>query len=310
MAYTLYRLEFLTGLHIGREDGGESLDDCRMTIHSDTIFSALCCECSNTEEIQLLHRYFSNDDLTISGAFPYTGDEYFLPKPVLFLDTRREGKPGQRKELKSIEFIPCSLFDRYLRELSEGEMHPENFKHDFGIQDVSTRVALRKTPQPYNVAYWRFAPGAGLYIIVRYKDQSALTFFESILVSLGCSGIGGKQSSGLGKFNVTRKPVPPGLEKLLEDEKAGFQMLLGTALPEDDELDHLLSDGWYSVVRRGGFVRSASYSDKPLKKRTLYMLAPGSCLKKRFHGGIFDVSEGGTHPVWRCGKTLFAGVRI
>ena len=63
-------------------------------------------------------------------------------------------------------------------------------------------------------------------------------------------------------------------------------MLLGTALPIDAELDDVLSDSWYALVRRGGFIRSATYAPGQLKKRTLYMLAPGSCLRFRFRGGM------------------------
>jgi len=163
---------------------------------------------------------------------------------------------------------------------------------------------------PYNVAYWRFNENSGLYIVVRYENEAALSFLEDTLSALGLSGIGGKQSVGLGKFSLQKYDLPSKLISLLEDTKADYQMLLGTALPWDHELDTALDGGWYGVVRRGGFVRSETYSKTPLKKRTVYMLTPGSCLKSRFEGGIFDLSDGGTHPVWRCGKTLFAGVRL
>jgi CRISPR-associated protein Csm4 len=104
--------------------------------------------------------------------------------------------------------------------------------------------------------------------------------------------------------------VPTELLKLLKDEEAPYQMLLGTALPPDSELDEVLEDGWYSLVRRGGFIRSATYAPGQLKKRTIYMLAPGSCLRRRFKGGMFDLSDNGAHPVWRCGNSLFVGVNL
>ena len=50
------------------------------------------------------------------------------------------------------------------------------------------------------------------------------------------------------------------LTKLINDDKADYQMLLGTALPIDAELDDVLSDSWYALVRRGGFIRSATYA--------------------------------------------------
>jgi CRISPR-associated protein Csm4 len=131
-----------------------------------------------------------------------------------------------------------------------------------------------------------------------------------ILTELSLSGVGGKQSAGLGKFKVEEIPVPKELAELLENEKAPWQILLGTALPKDEELEEALFGGWYALIRRGGFVRSDHYGDRQLKKRTIYMLAPGSCLKKRFTGGFFDLKGHGAHPVWRLGKTLFAGVNL
>lgn len=313
MGYFLYKLEFTTGLHIGRDKGGASLDDSRMTIHSDTLFSALCCECANARDIERLHKYFSEDILAISDTFPYQGDEYFLPKPILYIGNfKREGNPETRKEMKSIEYIPLSAFDRYLKGLSGFEVALEDFKFDFGGTAAYTRVAIKDHPQPmpYHVGYWRFAKDSGLYFIVHSQNQRALSFFEDLISSLGLSGIGGKQSSGLGKFNIEKVSVPPKLQELLEDKDANYHMLLGTALPNDEALEETLSDGWYTFIRRGGFVRSDSYSQRQLKKRTIYMLSPGSCLKTRFTGEIFDLSDGGSHPVWRCGKTLFMGVRL
>ncbi|MGI6705943.1 MAG: type III-A CRISPR-associated RAMP protein Csm4 [Clostridia bacterium] len=314
MAYSLYRLEFSTGLHIGVDSGGSSLDDGRMTIHSDTLFSALCCECAKNGSVNRLYDLFAGNLLTISDALPYHKDEFYLPKPVLFIgNVKREGNSEQKKMFKAIEYIALSVFTEYVESLSSGgEMEPESLKYDFGRLIVDTRVALKGASQstPYNVAYWRFNEDSGLYIIVRYKEETALSFLEDTLSALGFSGIGGKQSVGLGKFSLHKCSVPSKLIDLLEDTGADYQMLLGTALPPDHELDTALNNGWYGVVRRGGFVRSETYSQTPLKKRTIYMLTPGSCLKSRFEGGIFDLADGGAHPVWRCGKTLFAGVRL
>lgn len=313
MAYSLYRLEFSTGLHIGGDAGGPSLDDGRMTIHSDTLFAALGCESAAAGKIAQLYEAFAGGALAMSDALPYSGEEYYLPKPVLYTgNVRREGSPTRRKALKSIEYIPLCRLDEYLGGLAGGEIDPEQYRSAFGSLVTVTRVASRGNaqPLPYNVAYWRFSAGCGLYVIVRWEDEASLALFEAALAALGLSGVGGKQSSGLGKFEAAVCPMPPRLTEMLTDTGAPYQMLLGTGLPADAALDAALAGGWYQVVRRGGFVRSAHYADRPRKKRTLYLLAPGSCLRERFDGGMFDVSEGGAHPVWRCGKTLFGGVRL
>jgi CRISPR-associated protein Csm4 len=297
---------------MGLDSGGPSLDDGRMAIHSDTLFSALCCELSNDTEIARLYDYFASGVLTVSDALPYRGDELYLPKPILFLDAKREGKEESKKALKALEYIPLSFFAEYLKSLSGERIDLKQFESSFGVLTIHERAAIKgvEQAQPYSVATWRFANDSGLYILLRSENDAARTFFEETLTALGLSGIGGKRSSGLGKFAVENAPLPPELLALLDDEHAPYQMLLGTALPADEELDEVLSGGWYLTVRRGGFVQSASYAKKSLKKRTIYMLGAGSCLKKRFDGDIFDLSSGGNHPVWRCGKTLFVGVAL
>ncbi len=313
MEHFLYRLSFTTVLHMGKDAGAGSLDDCRMNIHADTIFSALCCEAARAGEVAGLADLFAGGALTISDALPYAGDELFLPRPILFVkNTRREGDAGLKKALKNVEYIPLSLFADYLLGLRRPQIDVEKFKYKFGRMVVGTRVALKGNdqPLPYHVAAWKFARGCGLYLVVRAEHEEARHTFGTLLARLGLSGIGGKQSSGWGKFEVRQSDVPAGLMELIEDSRAQYQMLLGTALPADNELDDVLADGWYALVRRGGFIRSENYAPGQMKKRTMYMMAPGSCLRRRFKGGMYDLSDGGAHPVWRCGNTLFAGVNL
>lgn len=313
MEYSLYKLEFSTALHMGEDTGGASLDNSRMTIHSDTLFSALCCEAARDGRITQLIQFFSEDVLTISDTFPYAGEEFFLPKPIIFVDNEaRKSEEGQKKLFKSLEFIPFSRFNDYLQGLKGDPVDLNNMSRTFGHLTTNTKVAIKgqELPLPYHVASWRFLPECALYLIVRSQNEKALAFFEELLIDLGLSGVGGKQSSGLGKFTPHRTPLPQELLYLLEDEEAKYQMLLGTALPTEEEMDEALQDGWYATIRRGGFVRSETYAPQALKKKTIYMLSPGSSLTTRFTGGLFNLADGGAHPVWRCGKTLFMGVNL
>ena len=313
MEHYLYKLNFRTALHIGRDGGGASLDDGQMTIHADTLVAALCCEAVRSHHLDQLVSYLADGTLTISDALPYAGEELYLPKPILFVKNQnREGDAATKKALKGVEYIPLSYFQEYLQGLSQPQIDIENLRRDFGQLTVSTRVAIKgQNPLlPYHVAAWKFKPSCGLYLVVRTQHDSAQSLLESLLSSLGLSGIGGKQSSGWGKFRVHSSPVPEQLQHMLADQQASYHMLLGTALPVDQELEDTLKDGWYALVRRGGFIRSNTYAPGQFKKRTIYMLAPGSCLRRRFKGGLFDLSDNGAHPIWRCGNTLFAGVNI
>lgn len=312
MEYFLYKLRFTTALHIGKDNSGPSLDNGQMAIHADTLFAALCCEGVRKGKTEQIVKHFQEGTLVISDALPYDREELYLPKPIIYLKNIKREDAGQKKNLRKIEYIPLKRFNEYINNLSEADLDLNKLHYSFGQLSTVTRVALKGTeqPLPYHLAAWKFREGCGLYTIVGVKDNDALSLFEKLLSDLGWSGIGGKQSSGWGKYEIEKIKPPEELQKMLNDEKAAYQMLLGTALPVDEELEEVLASGWYSLIRRGGFVRSETYAPVQLKKRSIYMLGPGSCLSKRFSGDMHDLSDNGAHPVWRCANTLFVGVNI
>ena len=53
---------------------------------------------------------------------------------------------------------------------------------------------------------------------------------------------------------------------------------------------------------------SEFYAEEYRRKRDLYVFAAGSCFKNEFEGDIYDVTNGGSHPVYRYAKPLFMGV--
>ena len=86
-------------------------------------------------------------------------------------------------------------------------------------------------------------------------------------------------------------------------------MSLSVCLPKDAELDEVMGGASYMTVRRGGWVSSTTYADTLRKKKEIYMLAAGSVFDRRFEGGIYDVSDGGRHPVYRYGKPMLMAVK-
>ena len=81
MEHYLYKLNFRTALHIGRDGGGASLDDGQMTIHADTLVAALCCEAVRSHHLDQLVSYLADGTLTISDALPYAGEGFICPSP-------------------------------------------------------------------------------------------------------------------------------------------------------------------------------------------------------------------------------------
>ena len=140
-----------------------------------------------------------------------------------------------------------------------------------------------------------------------YETQEAKILMEELMESLSYIGIGGKKTSGLGKFIFRAGKTNAVLENLLKKETNRY-MLLSGALPQDQELDTVLEKASYGLEKRSGFVSSENYADEQQKKNDLYLLKAGSCFETQFEGDIYDVGCGGSHPVYRYAKALFVGV--
>ena len=82
MRYTIYKLSFPNGIHIGTGN----LSSTEKVIHSDTLFSAMCIEALNMggeEELNRFVQMAKDNKLRISDAMPYIGDTIYLPKPMI-----------------------------------------------------------------------------------------------------------------------------------------------------------------------------------------------------------------------------------
>ena len=71
---------------------------------------------------------------------------------------------------------------------------------------------------------------------------------------LSLSGIGGKKNSGLGHFRYNTVELPKELNKRLNTK--GEVMTLSVSLPTDKELEDVLDDSRYLLVKRSGFIDS------------------------------------------------------
>lgn len=325
MNYCLYRLEFKTALHIGDDSGMSSLANSEAVIHADTIFSALCHEalqCGGGELLERLHGYAKSGSLRLSDAMPYKGEEYYLPKPIISIERMKRGEDaGEKKALKKLRYIPATRFSSYISYAKgKGGLDISGIATNFYAGHIVTRASIKGNEEamPYHIGAARFLDCCGLYVIAAYEEKEQIELLTRLLGALSYSGIGGKRTSGFGRFEIDDPiflddPYTPSLEALAEmlgDEKANYRMSLSVCLPKDDEIGPALTDAYYGIVRRGGFVQSRSYADTPLKKKTMHMLAAGSCFSSGFEGDIYDVSGHGSHPVYRYGKGIFMGVNI
>ena len=145
MGYYLYRLNFSTALHMGKDSGGASLDDGQMTIHADTLFAALCCEAAGDGRIEQLVGYFTDGTLTISDALPFTGDDFFF-LPV-FVGNKVRKATVDLESPEKVEYIPLSFFlFGVSRGLNQPAVDLEKLSSNFGQLTVSIRVAIKTIP--------------------------------------------------------------------------------------------------------------------------------------------------------------------
>ena len=86
-------------------------------------------------------------------------------------------------------------------------------------------------------------------------------------------------------------------------------MLMTSSLPRENELTEGLIDGArYRLVRKGGFVQSASHASSPKKKRNMWLFS-GLIFERTFEGDVFDVNGGsGKHPVYRYARAMWMEV--
>lgn len=128
------------------------------------------------------------------------------------------------------------------------------------------------------------------------------------MTSLQFSGLGGKRTSGYGRFEMEILPVPSLMGEMLADDKADKQVLLTTSLPNDNELGLVVDDANYRLVKSSGFTYSPDTSEQ-LRKEDLYKFASGSVFTRRYAGVIADVRPNGfAHPVWNYAKGMFYGL--
>lgn len=316
MKFKCYELAFSTAMHFGKKD----LDDAEYVLYADTIFSAICHEALNiggTDLVDKLADMVKNSRFRLSDAFPYgTVDEkkkYYIPRPMLELDIADKGDSSAKKTLKKLKYIPWDKLQDYLSGDMDIETEADILKKNMGRRDIRTMASVKEADdvKSYSVGSYRFSPGWGLYLTIGYENEDDLCIVEDLLTGPGYNGIGGKRSSGFGRFELRNASVTDEILSYLtaETDKNGTYMTVSLSLPEREQLEDVLKDSRYGLIRRGGFISSSTYAARQVKKKESYMFRSGSVFNKTFNGELLDVSSKGSHPVWRYAKPLFLEVK-
>lgn len=307
------KLSFKGPVHFGR--GRLSDDGC--ACDAATIFSALFIEALHEGVQDELLQAARCGEFFMSDAFPYKGETMYLPKPIVgskVFGARNEerakvnaGDSRERKAYNKLSFVPASHYADNLAGTFDAVAALDNFK--VGKSSLQTKVNLTRKEsddaKPYFVGGFSYFKDAGLYFIVRGSYDMA-----HLLELLSYAGLGGKRTSGYGRFEFDIVDSDP-LEQLASSSVcAGTSVLLTTSAPRNDELsDELLDGARYQLVRKGGFVQSKTHGDTPQKKRDMYLFAAGATFSHTFEGDVFDVNATpGAHSVYRYAKAMWVEV--
>lgn len=305
------KLTFLAPVHFGQ--GRLSSAGCGCD--AGTIFSALYLEALRMGCADDLIEAARTGTLTLSDAFPYIGTTYYLPKPMAPLKVADEKNiepidSRVKKASKKLAFIPANEYQRFIEGKFDSISALKTFQTGIGKSQFQTKVNLRcenedGDAEPYHVGSFRFAENAGAYFMV--KGSYDLT---PLLEQLQFSGIGGRRTSGYGRFSYAIESESPVEVADQDTPKSSVRILLATACPTEQELDDTLLQGArYKLVRRGGFVQSATYNPRLQKRRDLYFFAAGASFPHTFDGSVFDAgTSAGTHPVYRYARAMWMEV--
>ena len=313
MSIRTIKLSFLAPVHFGNG----RLSDNSINCDAAMLFSALYIEALNDGCSKELYIAATEGNLTISDAFPFIDDVFYLPKPMTPLETIPGGKAVRtnkndslvKKAFKKLSFVPASYYNTYFA----GDLDPFSILDGLNLGEaaVQTKVNLtneEKPAEPYHVGSFSFHENAGLYFLVDGTYE-----IEPLLKQLQYSGLGGERSSGYGRFFYSISDINP-LEQVKTSgaDPSGLHgwVLLASAAPKINETTDTLLDGAsYNLVRKSGFVQSQSHSSNPQKKRDFYTFAAGSFFNHKFDGAIYDVNTTpNAHPVYRYARAMWLEV--
>ena len=309
MKYSFYKLKFLMGVHIG----AGALARGKYTLYADTVFSALCKEALKfgKDKFDKLVEACRRNQIKFTDGLPFIEDRYYVPKPMLELDISTESDRMVKKAAKKLEYIPIEKMDDYLSGRLDVKEENEYFFNNIGRHNLvgKAKINIGEDANPYVVDTFVYGEKSGLYVCVGVDNGELEDFVKEIFTSLSYSGVGGKISAGYGKFELEIVPATETFVKRLESTTYKKYMSLSISLPNDDELEDVLLTADYLIIKRSGFVSSETYSETLRKKKDKYCMAAGFVFEKKFEGSILDVSNGGTHPVYRYAKPFIMGVK-
>lgn len=319
--YIAYKLTFTSPLHISA--GGFAAESTEVTIHSDTLFSAICSAMQTLYGEAVVSEFLTKNVL-ISSCFPYLDKEYYFPRPLVpnKIKEKSEHEPIKKK-------LDASLFkkqkkQKYLNKADfqsalEGTFDVATFAQKFENQEPPTFCKTQELPRVtidritnassiFNFAQVTFDEGAGLYFMADFSgDIETKKRFAASLRFLGDEGIGADNTVGKGFFEVAEDSID-----LQVPTDAKHYLLTSLYSPNEQELKNIKPEEcYYDYTTRNGWT---SAGDMNKRRLSLRMLVAGSVLNIKAVGEnktVLHKEKISTNfDVVRYGKTIALPIKI
>lgn len=320
--YKVIKLKNLTPLHMGT--GKENYDFSASELQSDTLSAALAA---------LRAQNGRNDDLesflksfTISSAFPFWEDRYFLPKMhgKINVEVQGEEEHTMRKQQKKVKFIEKDIWLELIKgkkvNIEKEQLQNEFITHSgkfekYSKNSVNQRVSVPRgekgDAEPFFFEWKYFDPRGGLFCLLKC-DNSNFDEIIELFKLLGENGIGTDKNIGGGKFDIETATLD-----LPDVNDANSKMLLSLYIPTESELAELnLSQSKYNFLLRGGYMAGSSEVNyRHLRKKSVYMFNVGSIFncQSDLIGKVVDLkpewNELKMHSVYRSGLVFSIPVK-
>lgn len=314
----LIRLKNLSPLHIGT--GKENYDFAASSLQSDTLSAALAALKAQRGSSGHLDEFLAS--FTLSSAFPYIGNRYFMPKPMgrVPMEITDSDEYIAKKKIKKLKFIEWGLWKELVagKKLSVKEKQlqgsfllangNDSYRECPYRTQVNQRVSVpldgEREAEPFFFEWTYFHEDAGLFCLL-LAPASLQDELIDLFRLLGECGIGTDKSVGGGKFEIETESVS--LPKVADADSV---LLLSLYVPTEGELAKLqLKDSCYDLLSRGGYIAGSSEVDfMHLRKKAIYMFNVGSIFKttESLEGKVVDLrpewNDERLHPVFRSGK--------
>lgn len=322
------KLLFQSPLHIHKNKG--DYDTSEEMLHSDTISSAMAAKGYS------LYDSFDGKDfmnhITVSSAFPFYGDQYFFPKPMIRLPVTIEEfsadeSSAESKKLKKIQFIEQGLFEEIINGkedivLSEDMIQAEGkyLSREPVKKFIKTQTQQRVTipseggdARPYYVERIYFdqrKKKSGLYFLIDAKPEYFQKAIE-LLSFLGEEGIGTDRAVGNGQFEIELDDIQ------LQMADSSYRLNLSLYWPEQDEIEAgILENSSYDLIKRGGFLAGYYLNEfRHLRKNSVFMFTEGSVFRAdQLIGKVGNLRPEWNDPrlenVYRSGRSFSIPVHV